>query len=100
MTISAAEKKYLRRLGHNLKPVVTVATKGLSENVLSEINRALEDHELIKIKLAVGDRATKGVVADQICRDCDTQVVQSIGHILLLYRKALRPNPRLSNILR
>lgn len=48
MKISNEDKKQLRRLGHKINPVVTVATKGLSENVLAEINRALIDHELIK----------------------------------------------------
>ena len=51
MTSSNEDKKHLRRLGHNLKPVVTVAGNGLSENVSAEIARALNDHELIKIKL-------------------------------------------------
>ena len=59
MTTSSADKKYLRSLGHRLKPVVTVAGNGLTETVLAELNRALGDHELIKVKLAVGDRAAK-----------------------------------------
>ena len=50
MTTSSADKKYLRSLGHPLKPVVTVAGNGLTESVVTEINRALNDHELIKIK--------------------------------------------------
>ena len=47
MTTSSADKKYLRSLGHPLKPVVTVAGNGLTESVVTEINRALNDHELI-----------------------------------------------------
>ena len=82
MTTSSADKKYLRQLGHQLNPVVIVAAKGLNENVLLEIDRALRDHELIKIKLAVA------------------QLIQSIGHIVLVYRKADKPNPKLSNLLR
>ena len=50
MTSSNADKKYLRQLGHNLKPVVTIASKGLTESVQLEIERALNDHELIKLK--------------------------------------------------
>ena len=53
MTISSADKKYLRSLGHQLKPVVTVAGNGLTESVVAELDRALSDHELIKVKLAV-----------------------------------------------
>ncbi|MBT5387541.1 MAG: YhbY family RNA-binding protein [Porticoccaceae bacterium] len=100
MTSSNEDKKYLRRLGHNLKPVVTIAGKGLTENVATEIDRALSDHELIKIKLAVGDRDAKKVLTDEICEKFNAQLVQSIGHILLLFRKAKTPNPKLSNLLR
>ena len=100
MKLSNNDKKHLRRLGHNLNPVVTVANNGLSENVLAEIDRALNDHELIKVKLAVGDSTTKRQVTDAICEKFSAQVVQSIGHIVLLLKKSDKPNPQLSNLLR
>jgi RNA-binding protein len=100
MTSSNEDKKHLRRLGHNLKPVVTIAAKGLSENVGAELDRALSDHELIKVKLAVGDRLAKKAISDELCNKYNAELVQSIGHILLLYRKAKSPNPKLSNLLR
>jgi RNA-binding protein len=100
MTTSSADKKYLRSLGHRLKPVVTVAGNGLTETVLAELNRALGDHELIKVKLAVGDRAAKKSAIDTICLESKAQLIQSIGHMILLFRKADKPNPKLSNLLR
>ena len=100
MTTSNEDKKYLRRLGHNLKPVVTIAAKGLTKPVCAEIERALADHDLIKIKLAVGDRAAKKAVTTEICTTSGAAVVQAIGHIVLLFRKAKKPNPKLSNLLR
>ncbi len=100
MTSSNEDKKHLRRLGHNLKPVVTIAAKGLTDNVSAELERALSDHELIKIKLAVGDRDAKQAVSDEICQKFKAELVQSIGHILLIYRAAKSPNPKLSNLLR
>ena len=89
MTSSNEDKKHLRRLGHNLKPVVTIAGKGLTENVASESERALSDHELIKVKLAVGDRDTKKAISDEITSNFKAELVQSIGHILLLLEIAL-----------
>jgi RNA-binding protein len=100
MTSSNEDKKHLRRLGHDLKPVVTVAAKGLTDTVSAELERALSDHELIKVKLAVGDRDAKRAVSDTICQNFKAELVQSIGHILLIYRPAKSPNPKLSNLLR
>jgi RNA-binding protein len=100
MTSSNEDKKHLRRLGHNLKPVVTVAGNGLSENVNAEIARALNDHELIKIKLVADDRDAKKALTETICKDHSAQLIQSIGHVILVYRKAKTPDPRLSNLLR
>ncbi|MCB1707517.1 MAG: YhbY family RNA-binding protein, partial [Halioglobus sp.] len=59
--------KQLRAIGHKLKPVVTVAGNGLTEGVFAEIERALGDHELIKIKLAVGSRETRAAVITEVC---------------------------------
>ena len=100
MTSSNEDKKHLRRLGHNLKPVVTIAAKGLSENVGAELDRALSDHELIKVKLAVGDRDAKKATIGEICLQSKAELIQSIGHMILLYRQADKPNPKLSNLLR
>jgi len=80
--------------------VVTVAGKGLSENVVKELERAIGDHELIKVKLVVGERENKKTVLKEINRLTGAIVVQEIGNIALIYRKASKPNPQLSNILR
>ena len=100
MTSSNEDKKHLRRLGHNLKPVVTVAGNGLSETVNTEIERALTDHELIKVKLVADDRDSKKALTEAICADHKAELVQSVGHVLLLFRKSKTPDPRLSNLLR
>ena len=100
MTSSNEDKKHLRRLGHNLKPVVTVAGNGLSETVNAEIERALTDHELIKVTLVADDRDSKKALTEAICADHKAELVQSVGHVLLLFRKSKTPDPRLSNLLR
>lgn len=99
-TAANNDTRQLRAIGHKLKPVVTVAGKGLSENVLAEIDAALNRHELIKIKLAVGDRELKKTVRDELCEQTGAQVIQTIGNIILLLRRTAKPDPKLSNLVR
>ena len=79
---------------------VTVSGNGLSEGVLAELDRALEQHELIKIKLAVGDRDARATVSDELCNRTGADLVQSIGNIALIMRRAAKPDPKLSNLIR
>jgi len=92
--------KQLRAIGHKLKPVVTIAANGLSENVIKEIDRALTDHEFIKIKLAVGGREERSVVAKALCEKTKSEVIQSVGNVILVLRRSAKPDPKLSNLIR
>ncbi|MEQ9567888.1 MAG: YhbY family RNA-binding protein, partial [Pseudomonadales bacterium] len=73
---------------------------GLSENVLAELDRALNDHELIKVKLAVDDRQSRELVSASISEQLKAEVVQSVGKIILVLRRNSRANPKISNLVR
>jgi RNA-binding protein len=92
--------KQLRTIGHKLHPVVTVAGNGLTEGVLAELERALQDHELIKVKLAVGSREARAEVTSDLCDRTKAELVQSIGNVIVILRRAAQPDPRLSNLIR
>jgi len=94
------ETKRLRAIGHRLKPVVTVAGKGLTEGVMAELDRALGDHELIKVKLAANSREARAELANQICAQTGAILVQSVGNVVLLLRRTAKPDPRLSNLIK
>ncbi|WP_017431324.1 ribosome assembly RNA-binding protein YhbY [Vreelandella jeotgali] len=100
MSLSQAQKKALRRVGHYLNPVVTVSENGISENLLAELDRALRDHELIKVKLALPERDDRALMLEELTRDGDADLVQTIGKMALLYRRNPQANPKLSNIAR
>jgi len=100
MPLTSERKKQLRSLGHGLKPVVTIADNGLSDAVVAELDRALKDHELIKVKLAVEDRQERVELSNLITKQCGATVVQQVGKILLLLKEAKKPNPKLSNLQR
>lgn len=86
MSLSKSQLKFLRGLCHDLKPVVMLGQKGLTDAVLNELDTALDHHELVKIKLAVDDRETRRQVSEQICRKCQAEAVQSIGKTFSIYR--------------
>ena len=98
--MSKRDTRQLRAIGHKLKPVVIVAAKGLTEAVMLEIERALTDHELIKVKVAVGGREARQAVTEEICAKTGAELVQSTGAVLLLLRRSAEPDPRLSNLIR
>ncbi|MDM1246999.1 ribosome assembly RNA-binding protein YhbY [Acinetobacter sp. R933-2] len=99
-TLSIQERKRLRQIGHALNPVVMLGDKGLTDSVVEELNRALHDHELIKIKIAGEDRETRAALITEIANTAEAEVVQTIGKIALLYKKAAKQNPKLSNLVR
>jgi RNA-binding protein len=100
MSLDADRKKQFRTIGHQLNPVVMVAERGLTEGVGLELERALEDHELIKVKLGLADPADRRAMATQLCEQHRAELVQAVGKVVLIYRKALKQNPKLSNVLR
>jgi len=94
------EQRRLKAIGHKLKPVLTVAGNGITDNVLAELERALSDHELIKIKVSVGDREARDDLIGQLAERSGAEVVQGIGNTALLLRRSREPDPRLSNLIR
>ena len=85
-TLSTKQKQFLKGLAHHLTPVDQRGGNGLTEGVLAEIENALNHHELIKVKVAGADRETKQLIIDAIVRETKAAQVQTIGHILVLYR--------------
>tara|TARA_R110001592_G_scaffold341474_2_gene630573 strand:- start:5822 stop:6124 length:303 start_codon:yes stop_codon:yes gene_type:complete len=100
MTLSTADKKHYRTIAHNLNPVIIVGDKGLTENLLDELKRALHDHELIKVKIAIGDRDDRSKIIDSLVEATRSEIVQSIGKVVVLLKKNPKAKPKLSNLIR
>jgi RNA-binding protein len=88
MTLSNKQKQYLKGLSHPLKPIVQLGGNGLTEGVLAEIDSALNHHELLKVKIPSDDREEKQLIMDAIIRETGALKVQSIGHVLVLFRQS------------
>ena len=97
--LTSERRKQMRAIGHHLKPVVLITDNGMSTGLLEELHRALEDHELIKVKVRA-ERDTRMILIDSLCKETGAHCVQSMGAMALLFRAAERPNPRLSNLIR
>ncbi len=87
MELDQSQLKQLRRLGHALKPVVLTGSAGLTDAVLAEIERALDDHELIKVKLAGASKEERREMTETIAEHTGAHIVQTIGRVVLLYRE-------------
>jgi RNA-binding protein len=98
MPLTQEQKKQYKSIGHHLKPVLMVADNGLTEGVLAEFERALSDHELIKIKLNILDREQRLQAVAELCKVGRADLVQVIGKMALVYRKNPKVNKQLSNV--
>jgi RNA-binding protein len=86
--LNSKQITYLRGLGHHLNPVVSIGNNGLTEQVLKEIELALNAHELIKIKVSGDDRALRLAMLEEICEKSGATAVHHIGKQLVIYRKS------------
>ncbi|MBJ6136854.1 ribosome assembly RNA-binding protein YhbY [Marinobacter litoralis] len=100
MSLSPEQRREYRAIAHNLKPVIIVGDKGLSEGLQDELDRALNDHELIKIKVASQDREARQEAIEALCKSAKAELVQTIGKIAVILRRSKKPNPKLSNLIR
>ena len=86
MTLSGKQKNLLRGIAHSKKPVVSIGNKGLTDAVMAEVELALDLHELIKIKVPGGSKADKNALVQQITDVSNSQMVQLIGNVAVIYR--------------
>jgi RNA-binding protein len=91
MAVNDKQKRYLKGLAHSLKPVVMLGDKGLTENVLNEIDNALSHHELIKVRVSGQERAERLEMLNSIAEQTSSDLVLVIGHIGGFYRPAKEP---------
>lgn len=88
MAVNDKQKRYLRGLAHDLKPVVMIGNKGLTENIINEVEIALERHELIKVRVSGAEKAEQKAMLNDIATQTNADIVVMIGHIGGLYRQS------------
>jgi RNA-binding protein len=89
--LTPAQRQFLKGLAHPRQPVVMIGGQGLTAAVLKEIERALNAHELIKIKAASDEVDTRRAWLEEICAATGAEPVQQIGKVLVIYRASAKP---------
>lgn len=87
MELNERQKKHLRGLGHKLEPVTRVGNPGLTPSLVKEVEAQLLAHELIKVKVMVGDRDERDIIIERMCSATRATLVQRIGNMAILYKK-------------
>ena len=87
MDMNTKQIKHLKSLGHKLNPIVTVGQNGMKESINNELEIALDYHQLVKLKVNIGDRDARDALVQQIVETHNVLLVQRVGNIALLYRK-------------
>ena len=91
--LTSAQRKALRRLAHDLRPVVQIGEAGLTDRVLTALDDALETHELVKLKIN-HERDERRELADRAARETGSALAGSGGRIAILFRPCADPERR------
>ena len=87
MELSERQRKYLRGLGHALNPIILIGQHGVTPAVVAETRRALDDHELIKVKFRGAEREARDAGLKELASATESVVIQRIGHTALYYKR-------------
>lgn len=86
--LSQDQRRALKAKAHHLNPIVIIGQKGLTDNVFAEIELALFDHELIKVKSNQGDKLAAEAQAVEIQEKLGAAFIARIGKVLIFYRRS------------
>ncbi|HLL01884.1 MAG TPA: ribosome assembly RNA-binding protein YhbY [Myxococcaceae bacterium] len=86
MPLTGKQRRALRAMGHHMEPVVIVGQSGVTEGVISAVTQALNDHELIKVKINEGPE-TRQEAAARMAEGTGSELVQLLGRTALLFKK-------------
>lgn len=87
-SLSNPQKRYLRGLAHDLKPIILVGAKGPADSLLLELDTALERHELLKVKISAEDRDSRDAWIVQLVEKSQSELVGRIGNVAILFRRS------------
>ena len=91
--LSGSEKRHLKKLAHKLKPLIHVGKNGVTSNLIATIDKALMDHELIKVKF-LEYKSERRELSRAIAEKTGSELLQVIGNTVIFYRESSDPAMR------
>ena len=85
--LTPKQRKELKAKSHHLNPVVIIGDKGLTNAVLTESSKALDAHELIKVKINIDDRIDRKKITEEMCNELSATKINEIGKVCVIYRE-------------
>jgi len=89
-----SQRQYLKGLAHGISPVVQIGAAGVTDGVRQAIGQALEDHELVKVRLGKSVEDDRKQLGEDLASSLDAELCQVIGRVLVLFRSARNPDKR------
>lgn len=88
MTLTGKQRRYLRSIAHNLKPVFQIGKEGVNDNLIAQIDDYLKIHELLKVSILQNSSEDKNEAAEKLAEGTNSHVAQVIGKTIVLYRES------------
>ncbi|WP_321276654.1 ribosome assembly RNA-binding protein YhbY [Thiomicrorhabdus indica] len=85
--LSNPQKKFLKGIAHNLNPMIIIGSNGVTDSLMAELETTLEHHELLKIKIAIGERDDRKKIVEHIIENTGALLVQTIGKTCVIFRQ-------------
>ena len=79
--------RQLKALAHKLKPIVTVGQHGMKDSINDELAIAIDFHQLVKVKINLGDRDARDALVDVLAKTHKAELVQKIGNVAVFYKR-------------
>ncbi|MFS0780837.1 ribosome assembly RNA-binding protein YhbY [Bacillus sp. 1P06AnD] len=86
--LTGKQKRFLRSTAHHLNPIFQVGKGGVNENMITQISEALEARELLKVSILQNCDVDKNTVAEELVKGTRAELVQLIGHTVVLYKES------------
>lgn len=85
ITLRGKQKRFLRAEAHAMRPLFNIGKQGLTQNWLDQLASAIDKRELFKVAILQNSDVEVAEAKTFIEENSDIQVVQTIGHTLVLF---------------